>query len=254
MKNYAEFAESELQILMRIQDKFKEKHNIDSFKNWFYNADFELLRLYNDDEDEIFFKYIPIGTYSLNSKTWMWSWFNNSLIEKSKLKTLKIKEFGETNNFEKLIEGTFSSDEFDGWEFLAISKRILGGIGCYKINSENLNLYFLLTENIDSENNLEVKNLKQKTVDCGIHGYRRPAFICQHINLKKITGFEESFETTKGMELFEDEDFGAWCDDCEKIRIKYNGWNEMSEEFSKIKLVCEECYFDMKEFNLKKAD
>ena len=28
-----------------------------------------------------------------------------------------------------------------------------------------------------------------------------------------------------------------------------DGWNEESEKFAKIQLVCEECYFEMKELN-----
>ena len=53
------------------------------------------------------------------------------------------------------------------------------------------------------------------------------------------------------MDLDDEEDFQAWCDDCEKIRIKYDGWNEKSETFAKIKLICENCFFDLKNFNIK---
>lgn len=249
MQDYIKFAASELEDLIPIQNEFKDKFKIDLYENWFYDSDLELLRLYNDDSDEIFFKYIPIGTFSLDKKTWMWSWFNNYLTEKNKDITLKVKKFGVKNQFEKLTEGTFASDEFDGWEFLAISRSILGGMGCYKINCDNLNFYVLLTEKVNAENNLEVKLLKQKTVDCGTHGYKRPAFVCQHLNLENPVGFEEAFETEKGMDLGEEDDFQTWCNDCEKVRVEYGGWNEQSESFAKIKLVCEDCYFEMKELN-----
>ena len=33
----------------------------------------------------------------------------------------------------------------------------------------------------------------KKTVDCESHGFRRPAYVCQHLNLKNNKGFEESF-------------------------------------------------------------
>lgn len=71
------------------------------------------------------------------------------------------------------------------------------------------------------------------------------------MNLESPKGFHEAFETQKGMDLDDEEDFQAWCDDCEKIRIKYDGWNENSETFAKIKLICENCYFDLKNFNIK---
>lgn len=53
------------------------------------------------------------------------------------------------------------------------------------------------------------------------------------------------------MYLDEDDDFQAWCDDCEKVRSENNGWNDEKMEFAKIKLVCEDCYFDLKQFNQK---
>lgn len=249
MIDYKEFSESELNKLIPIQNDFKAEFKIDNFANWFYDADVEILRLYNDDNDEVFFKYIPIITFSLTSKTWMWSWFNNYLSDKNKIETLKIKKFGEENNYEKLTNGTFPSDEYDGWEFLAIAFEILKAIGTYKINLENLEYYVLITEQVYADGNSEVKKLKQKKLECGNHGYRRPAFVCQHLDSETKRGFVESFEATPDMDLEDDEDFAAWCDECEKIRIKYNGWNEESEKFANIKMICENCYFEMKALN-----
>ena len=91
--------------------------------------------------------------------------------------------------------------------------------------------------------------MKQMTVDCGIHGFRRPAFICQHLNREEKKGFEESFASHKGMDLDDEDDFAAWCDECEQVRVDKDGWNEESEKFAKIKLVCEDCYFELKECN-----
>ena len=52
------------------------------------------------------------------------------------------------------------------------------------------------------------------------------------------------------MGLLEDDDFQAWCDECEVIRQNEEEWNEKSMEFADIKVVCEKCYFEMKELNL----
>lgn len=86
-------------------------------------------------------------------------------------------------------------------------------------------------------------------MECGSHGFQRPAFVCQHLNLENSIGFEEAMERHKGMELNENEDLQAWCNECEKVRVKYGEWNEESEKFAKIKLICENCYFEMKELN-----
>lgn len=247
--DYSEFVKFELDKLNSVQDKLKEQFNINSYENWFYDSDSSLLRLYNSDEDEIFFKYISIGTYSTNSQTWMWSWFNESSIETDKSETLKIKEFGSRQNYEKLLKGTFPSDEYDSWEFLAVSYKILGGIGAYRVKVDHLEKYMLLTEAYENKNSSEIRKLKQKTVDCKAHGYKRRAFLCQHLDLKTIKGFSESFDTTPGMELEDGDDFEAWCDECEKVRLESDGWNDESMIFANIKLVCEDCFFKHKEFN-----
>ncbi|KQT29579.1 hypothetical protein ASG22_19850 [Chryseobacterium sp. Leaf405] len=81
--------------------------------------------------------------------------------------------------------------------------------------------------------------------------YSRAAFVCQHLNLEQYKGFGEAFDTYRGMQLDEDDDFQAWCSECEKVRLQSNGWNDESEEFAKIKLICEDCYFELKSLNTK---
>ena len=128
----------------------------------------------------------------------------------------------------------------------SVAFEIIGGIGTYRVISDHLEKYFILTEQITKES---VEKIESDLIDCEVHGKLRKAFICQHLNRKTNTGFEEAFETYRGMELDEDDDFQAWCSDCEKERIKTDGWNDESMEFAKIKLVCERCYFEIKEFN-----
>jgi len=218
--DYEQFAGKKCQELIQIQERFRAQFELDSYRRWYYDAELALLRLYNNDEDQIYLKYIPIGTFSFTSETWMWSWFNEHSVEPNKGSILAVKDFGIKNNYTKLTGGTFPADEFDCWEFAAISLDMLDGIGLYRVSTEKLQSYFLITAVLDE--NLDLKNPK---------------------------GFEESFDTYKGMELDEEDDFAAWCDECERVRMKYNGWNEDSEEFAKIKLVCEDCYFELKDFN-----
>lgn len=115
---YAEFSEKAVEDFKLIQDSFRGQFKIDDYSNWFYNQSTELLRLYTENE-EIFFKYIPVGTYSTKSKTWMWAWENSDSVEQGKYETLTIKEFGLKENYDKLFNGYFESDEYDGWEFTA---------------------------------------------------------------------------------------------------------------------------------------
>jgi hypothetical protein len=123
------------------------------------------------------------------------------------------------------------------------------------VNEDNLEIYFLITDEIENDFVEELKKINksktEKHLECGKHGKSRPAFICQHLNENNQTGFEESFETEIGMYLAEDDYLSAWCNKCEEIRNKDDGWNDENMEFAKIKLVCENCYFEIKEYNNK---
>jgi hypothetical protein len=46
------------------------------------------------------------------------------------------------------------------------------------------------------------------------------------LDLKTRKGFEEAFDTYKGMDLEEEDDLSAWCSECEEVRIDHKGWNE----------------------------
>ena len=40
------------------------------------------------------------------------------------------------NNFKKLTQGLFDSDEDEGWDFTSISSNLLNGIGAYRPQAE----------------------------------------------------------------------------------------------------------------------
>jgi hypothetical protein len=247
--NYKDFVSQTSSVFLSAHDAFKESHKLESYAHWFYNQSTGLLRLYNNDSDEIYFKYLPIGTFSPKSNTWMWAWHNESSVEQNKHQTLTIKEFGEAHDYKKLSTGYFPSDEIDGWDFIGIAFKLSGGLCGYRTNTEGIYKYMLLQEIVSSE---KARELEDKLIECSQHGKIRAAFICQHLTKDTRTGFEESFPTFPGIPLDEEEELQAWCDDCEKIRAKYDGWNDESMELTKIKLVCERCYFEIKEFNMKK--
>lgn len=243
---YDKYANETCEKLTEFQNDFRTQYDIDNYARWFYNQSSETLRLYSDDS-VIYFKYIPVGTFSLKSTTWMWAWANHDSVEPTKVRTLKVKEFGEKKNYGNLTHEHFEGDEYTGWEMTSIAFDIIGGIGTYRVVSDDLEKYVLLTEQITKA---EVEKIERDLIECGVHGKLRKAFICQHLNTESKIGFEETFETNPGMELDEEDDFQAWCSECEKERLKTDGWNDESMEFAKIKLVCERCYFELKELNL----
>ncbi len=249
MKNldYKSFAKDCVERLKVIQDKFKNDYDVDWYDNWFYNQSTGLLTFSTGDQ-QLNFKYFDVGSFSEKSNTWKWSWDNDSTLENVKEKARLVKEFGVSSELSKLTSGYFDSDEFEAWEFAAIAAKLTNGIGVYRpVNDRRLKIFLVITEFIDNET---AQNIKDKYVECGSHEYRRRAFVCQHLNFINKVGFEEAFDTFEDMELLEDDDFQAWCSECETVRQKEGEWNKKSEAFAAIKLVCEKCYFEMKDLNL----
>jgi hypothetical protein len=244
---YDKFSTECVEELKTLQDKFFKDYNIDSYDNWFYNQSTGLLT-FSTGDNELNFKYIDIGSFSEKSDTWKWSWDNEHTLENVKHRTELIKDFGLKHNYSKLTTGYFESSETEAWEFVAIGAKLCDGIGVYRpVNDSRLKIFLIVTEYVDNET---AKNIKDKYVECNEHEYRRRAFVCHHLNKLDKVGFEESFETIENMEFGEDDDFQAWCDECEIVRQQEEGWNETSMKFADIRIVCEKCYFEMKEVNL----
>ncbi|MBO2008977.1 hypothetical protein [Hymenobacter negativus] len=89
---------------------------------------------------------------------------------------------------------------------------------------------------------------ESKRVECSTHGNRYPAYVCQHLNLKTPVGFYEPFASDPSV-IYSDDELNAWCNACDEVLTRVGEWNEESESFAKIKLVCDVCFFDMKELN-----
>ena len=245
--DYNSFAKKCAEELKVLQDKFQNDYNLTWYENWFYSQHTGLLTFSTGDK-ELNFKYFNVGSFSERSKTWKWSWDNEFTLDSVKEATIQVKEFGQKSNFPKLINGQFNSDEIEAWEFAAIAARVANGIGVYRpVNDSRLQIFLVITEFVNNE---LAQNIKDRYFECRAHECQRRAFVCKHLNYTTKTGFHEAFDTSEGMELLDDDDFQAWCDECEVLRQKEGEWNDTSMAFAEIKLVCEKCYFEMKELNL----
>lgn len=242
---YEKYAERAYRKLSSAQKSLRKNYDTDNYANWFYTQSMETLRLYSGQK-EIFFKYIQIGTFSHESKTWLWAWANENSIEPNRFDMLKVKKIGQTKKYENLINSQFEGNKQTGWELSAIAFNIIGGIGVYRAVSDHLEIYLLLSKELSKN---EVERMESKLIECEAHGKLRQAFVCQHLNRNAKTGFVEAFETSPGMKLHEEDDLQAWCLECEKRRFEANGWTDNLMKFSNINLVCERCYFEIKDLH-----
>jgi hypothetical protein len=79
-----------------------------------------------------------------------------------------------------------------------------------------------------------------KRVHCGVHGDRRATFVCQHLVRGSGLGF---FEPNRAPVLPDESgEQSAWCSECESIRQQQGGWNDKSEAFAHVTMICDACF------------
>jgi len=86
---------------------------------------------------------------------------------------------------------------------------------------------------------------QEKTVHCERHGDRRQAFLCGHLLRRKNLGF--FFDMNDRSNPHPD----AWCGACERRRQEDGGqWSDASEAALDVRLVCGDCYEEIKVNNI----
>jgi len=243
-QNFEDYKDLCLDDISSLQDEFMKLYDIDSYENCFYEHGIGAFHFKSDSGKNLYFKYIDVGSFSTKANTWNWAWDNKSTPLHVSRPLEKVKTFGHANNFGKLTRGLFSGDDYTGWAMTAVSAKLLNAIGTYRFPQEQLFIYFIFTNELTQE---EYDALKDKYIACDKHTSGRVAFICQHLNKDKYTGFHEAFDADTITD--DDDGYEAWCDECEKVRVKEGEWNEASMAFAKIRLVCDQCYFDIKKRN-----
>jgi hypothetical protein len=244
---FEDFADSCCEQISALQESFMISHNINSYERWLFDEDLGVFCFESDDGRNRYFKYTLTGSFSTKTNTWKWSWDNEYMKDSERSKIEKVHAYGVDHGYVKLSTGLIDGDEYTGWTMTSVAAKILHAIGVYRFQEEHLFFYLVFTGVLSEE---EYNNLKEKyTVTCGIHGARRPAFVCRHLSKDKYTGFHEPFESDASVDA--DEELQAWCDECEKVRLREGEWNDVSEAFANIRLICDQCFFVIKAKNSK---
>jgi len=82
---------------------------------------------------------------------------------------------------------------------------------------------------------------KSRRVNCVQHGERRATFVCKHLVRGAGLGFIIPTPDRVSSKNESDEQC-AWCSDCEKVRQEQGGWNDVSEGFAQITMICDNCF------------
>jgi len=87
-----------------------------------------------------------VGSVSTKSNTWLWSWANSSILEKSKKEILAVQAYGKEHGFPALTTSKWEADEVDGWEMTSISAYLLKAKGAYRSSGKTSFTYMVITD------------------------------------------------------------------------------------------------------------
>lgn len=88
---------------------------------------------------------------------------------------------------------------------------------------------------------------QNKLISCKIHGKQPITYICQHLAKSLRSGQRVGFNLAYEPDNPRPD---AWCDECEKVVMEAGGeWDDASEEFAGITIVCAACYERAKHIN-----
>jgi hypothetical protein len=106
------------------------------------------------------------------------------------------------------------------------------------------NTYFpgwKIPEGMDTDDDSEAE-----PYECPVHGSRKPAFVCRHLEKGSGLGFIEGAEWPGAEEQINE----AWCIDCDTVRAEQGGWNAVAQNHASLRAVCDLCYEEISMRNL----
>jgi len=141
--NFSTFLHEAVHHLKDLNKKCEEEFRISSWPRWDYNLDRGTLTFSQDGQPKVIASIQVVGSTSLSSGTWLWSWANQSFPPRVTREVEKVRAFGELENLPELTQAKRPTDEHVGWEMTAIAAKVLGAKGAYRCPGENGLVYVI---------------------------------------------------------------------------------------------------------------
>jgi hypothetical protein len=87
---------------------------------------------------------IPVGSFSINTKTWLWHWENNDATDEERRSIIAILMFGRVRGIERLTNPHWAAEEADGWDMANLAAYLLDGEAIYRAPHGHLFMFMVL--------------------------------------------------------------------------------------------------------------
>lgn len=121
------------------QMELAAEYGLGSSSRWWADQETSVIQFF-DAADKLVLQaeFVPIGSFSPLSNTWLWAWANVTTLPRQREKAEKLKELSALTGFALFDDAdTFEVDEPMAWELTAVSVKHLGARGCYRAPSSD---------------------------------------------------------------------------------------------------------------------
>lgn len=87
---------------------------------------------------------VPLGSVAQSSRSWLWSWENESIPKQASEPMRAVSEFGRKHGIPALERNFSPCDDSLSWALAAISLKLLDAQSVYRINQNKSHLFLLL--------------------------------------------------------------------------------------------------------------
>lgn len=137
---------------MEKNDRFRKEYG--DYARWDWDYDQSLITFSDPEKPSLTIEASIVGT--MEGDSWEWAWANGNLAPHVKVDIEKVREFGETNGFEKLTTAFLDADEYTGWEMTSVAVHVLGSRGSYRFPTEHGHCYLVYRKiNCDEMHSLQ---------------------------------------------------------------------------------------------------
>ncbi|MFY9905079.1 MAG: DUF6882 domain-containing protein [Terriglobales bacterium] len=149
---YWEFKHNAVHRLIDLNNQLETTFKIGTYQRWDYDQETGEFVFSDDAVPKVVARFQVVGSFSTETKTWLWSWANAYIMETACDQMHRVREFGLSHDVTKLTDAKWDADEADGWEMTAISASIIGAKGAYRCPSKNGFMFVVYTDIHFAEN------------------------------------------------------------------------------------------------------
>jgi hypothetical protein len=125
-----------------------EKWKLNKFARYNFDQEKGQIEFLDGQGPDLVCEVQIIGTYSKETKTWLWAWNNPWTSDKLKNDSLRVNDFGASHGVERLLNPKWEATEEDGWDMTAVAAHLVSAEGAYRLPNREV-MIFMLLKNIE---------------------------------------------------------------------------------------------------------